>query len=74
MDNKTPPICSHLNILGSSSILLAIVFLCIFLKIEDSHEGMYFLGALFTCLILVVLSFGFSKIFELLYRIQQKLD
>jgi hypothetical protein len=74
MENKSPPVCNHLNILGASSVILAIIFLCVFLNIKDSHESMYFLGALFTCLILVILSFGFSKIFDLLYQIQQKLE
>src|SRR4030067_3212299 len=74
MFDKTPTLCRHLNILGFSTILLAFVFLFVFFHIDNDQEGLYFLGAMFTCLVLVILSFGFSKIIEILYQILQKDD
>jgi hypothetical protein len=64
--NKTPAISRHLNVLGCMAILVSIIFFIIFFNIEDVHNAVYFIGGAYTFLIISILSFGFSKIIELL--------
>jgi len=37
-------------------------------------KGSYYLGTFFTSLVVIILSFGFAKIIELLYEVQERLD
>jgi len=43
----------------------------VFFNIEDAHDAAYFLGSAFTFLIISILSFGFSKIIELIDRLSK---
>jgi hypothetical protein len=71
MNDSTPAISRHLNILGCLSILAAASFIAVFFNIEDMHGSVYFIGGSFTFLIISVLSFGFSKIIELLDKMSK---
>lgn len=64
--NNTPVLCRHLNILGGLVAMVAIVFLGVYFNTEAGPESAYFLGGSFTCFVISILSFGFSKIIELL--------
>jgi len=63
-----------LNVLGMVAGILAVLSLAAFFYIGNELEGSYYLGAFFTSLVLIILSFGFAKIIELLYKVQERLD
>ena len=65
-DNKTPVLSRHLNILGSLVALVAVIFLVVYFNTENGPDSAYFLGGSFTCFVIAILSFGFSKIIELI--------
>ena len=69
--NNTLAISRHLNILGCLAMLIAIIFFIVFFRIEDVHDATYFIGGAFTFLIISILSFGFSKVIELLDKISK---
>ena len=66
-----PTISRHLNILGCFAILVAIIFFVVFFNIKEMMDAAYFIGGAFTFLIISILSFGFSKIIELLDKISK---
>ena len=70
--NNIPALSRHLNILGCLAILVAIIFFIVFFNVEELHNNaVYFIGGAYTFLVISVLSFGFSKIIELLDRISK---
>lgn len=69
--NDIPIISRHLNILGGLAILVAIIFFVVFFNIKEMMDAAYFIGGAFTFLIISILSFGFSKIIELLDKISK---
>lgn len=69
--NDIPIISRHLNILGCLAILVAIIFFVVFFNIKEMMDAAYFIGGAFTFLIISILSFGFSKIIELLDKISK---
>ncbi len=69
--NDIPIISRHLNILGCFAILVAIIFFVVFFNIKEMMDAAYFIGGAFTFLIISILSFGFSKIIELLDKISK---
>ena len=68
MNNNTPVLCRRLNLLGCLVALMAVVFLGVYFNTEAGPDSAYFLGGSYTCFIISVLSFGFSKIIELLMQ------
>jgi len=70
--NDTLILSRHLNILGCLAILVAILFFVVFFNNEEIHNNaVYFIGSAFAFLNISVLSFGFSKTFELLDKISK---
>jgi len=69
--NDIPAMCRHLNISGCFAILVAIIFFVVFFNIKEMMDAAYFIGGAFTFLIISILSFGFSKIIELLDKISK---
>ena len=63
-----------LNALGILAGIFSVLFLVAFFYIGNELEGGYYLGSFFTSLVVIILSFGFAKIIELLYEIQERLD
>ena len=63
-----------LNVLGIVTGILAALSLAAFFYIGNELEGGYYLGTFFTSLVIIILSFGFAKIIELLYEVQEGLD
>lgn len=71
MNNNSPVLSRHLNIIGCLVALVAIIFFVVFFNIEDVHDAAYFLGGAFTFLIVSILTFGFAKIIELIDQISK---
>ncbi len=63
-----------LNAFGMVAGILAVLSLTAFFYIGNELEGVYYLGTFFTSLVVIILSFGFAKIIELLYEVQERLD
>jgi heme/copper-type cytochrome/quinol oxidase subunit 4 len=63
-----------LNALGVVAVILAVLSLVTFFYIGNELEGGYYLGTYFTSLVVIILSFGFAKIIELLYEVRERLD
>ena len=63
-----------LNVLGVVAGILAVLSLAAFFYIGNELEGGYYLGTFFTFSVVIILSFGFAKIIELLYEVQERLD
>ena len=63
-----------LNVLGIVTGILAVLSLAAFFYIGNELEGGYYLGTFFTSSVVIILSFGFAKIIELLYEVQERLD
>ena len=63
-----------LNILGVITGIPAVLSLVAFFYIGNELDGGYYLGTFFTSLVVIILSFGFAKVIELLYEIRSRLD
>ena len=63
-----------LNVLGIVAGILAVLSIAAFFYIGNELEGSYYLGTFFTSLVVIILSFRFAKIIELLYEVQERLD
>jgi len=66
MNNDISVLNRNLNILGLLLLLLAGISYIVFFNIEEYHEGIYFLLATCTSLIISVLTLGISIIIKLL--------
>ena len=71
MNSKTPVLSKHLNVLGLLATLIAVVFLVVYFNIEEEIDGTYFLAGALTFFIISILSFGFSKLVEMIDRISR---
>ena len=74
MKASVPDIVNSLQTMGSLAVALAGVFLSGTFVIESDIYRAFCLGAFFTCVIGIVLLFGFSKVIILLGEIRDKAE
>ncbi len=74
MKASVPEIVRSLQLMGFMAVLLAVGFLSGTSFLESEIYRAFCLGAFFTCVIGIILLFGFSKVIVLLGEIRDRTD
>jgi hypothetical protein len=74
MKASVPDIVKTLQLMGFLAVLLSVGFLIGTSVIESDIYRAFCLGAFFTCIIGIIMLFGFSKIIVLLGEIRDKAE
>lgn len=74
MKASVPDIVKSLQIMGFLAVLLACAFFSGTVLMESDLYRAFCLGAFFTCVIGIILLFGFSKVIILLGEIRDKAE
>ncbi len=74
MKASVPEIVKSLQLMGFLAVLLSGVFLTGTFVLESDIYRAFCLGAFFTCVIGIIMLFGFSKVIVLLGEIRDKVE